>query len=103
MEERKPDSMNRPIVVSAVVITVGGVATAIAKGQAITKVVVGGYIFLGVCSLMDTLGGRFSTFASLFATLAMVYVIVTELLPNLMIVYNKLLGNQAGNTGSGLK
>lgn len=95
--------MNKPILLSAVVITLGGVATAIAKGQAISKVILGGYIFLAACSLLDSFGGKIAAIAGGLSTLAMVYVLTTEFLPSMMSVYNKLIGTSATRDGKGVK
>jgi hypothetical protein len=72
--------MNKKIVIVGVLIIGSGVANAwLAKPpKAITPVVIGGFIFLLMLSVMDMFGGPMSNLASALAVLAATYVLLTE-------------------------
>lgn len=68
--------MNKQIVTSALVITASGVANSFVNKQPITRIIMGGYIFLLVLSLADMLGGPISKLASALSMVAVVYVLL---------------------------
>lgn len=72
--------MNKKIVVVGVIIIGSGVLKAwTAKPpQAITPVIIGGFIFLLLLSIMDMFGGPMSTVAGALAILAATYIIINE-------------------------
>lgn len=67
---------NKNIVVAAFVITAAGIVNSITNKTKVTPVVIGGYIFLLVLSLVDMVGGDVAKIASGLAMLAMVYVLL---------------------------
>jgi hypothetical protein len=72
--------MNKKIVIVGVIIVGSGVANAwLAKPpKAITPVVVGGFIFLLLLSVLDMFGGPMSSVASGLAIVAATYILLTE-------------------------
>lgn len=68
--------MNKQIVVSCMVITSAGVTNAVVKKQPLSKVIMGGYIFLLVLSIADLFGGPISQLASALSMVAVLYVIL---------------------------
>jgi len=68
--------MNKQIVVAAFVITGAGVVNAIMAKKPLSKIIMGGYVFLLVLSLFDLFGGPISQLASALSMVALVYVIL---------------------------
>lgn len=73
--------MNKQIVVAAFIITGSGVVKVwlADNPHGTTKVVLGGYIFLLVLSLLDMAGGDLSKIASGLAMVAVVYTLLSDL------------------------
>lgn len=68
--------MNNTIVVAALVITSAGVVNATTNKTSISRVVMGGYVFLLVLSLIDVFGGPVAKIASALSMVAMLYVLL---------------------------
>lgn len=70
--------MNTQIIVATGVIMGSGVINAIIKNKPVTPVVIGGYVFMLLLSILDLFGGDMSKLASALAMLAMLYVLIYE-------------------------
>ena len=70
--------MNKKIIAAAFVIAGAGVFRAWQAKTAITRVVLGAYVFVLMLSIMDMFGGPLATLASALAMLAVTYVLLTE-------------------------
>lgn len=70
--------VNQKIVVAVIIIGGSGIVHAIVNKTVITPVILGSYIFLLVCSVIDIFGGPASQFAGALALLAATYILLTE-------------------------
>lgn len=70
-------SVNKHIIAAALIITGTGLYNAIAKhNTSVTRVIIGGYVFLLITSILDYFGGPLDTIASAMAMLAVLYVVL---------------------------
>ncbi len=69
--------MNKEIIGSALVIAGVGVTNAMLGHKPITKILVGGFLFLFSLSLLDIFGGPFSALAGMLAMLATLVTVLT--------------------------
>lgn len=93
--------LNKPIVVSALII--GGSATvqAIAAGKPITRILIGSYIFVLVLAVLDLFGGTISQLASALALIAAISVVLTQFPWDKILSLVKSPGAASGGGGSG--
>lgn len=70
--------MNKQIVASTAIIVGSGLSNAYAKKTSVTRVIIGGYVFMLMLSIGDMIGGDLSKLMSALAILAATYVLLTE-------------------------
>jgi hypothetical protein len=70
--------MNKSVVASAAIITGSGIINAWVNKKPVTRVIVGGYVFILTLSIGDMFGGELSKLMSALALLAATYVLITE-------------------------
>lgn len=68
--------MNNHIIAAGLIIVGSGVVQAWTSKKPITPVIIGGYVFMLILSILDMFGGQISTIASALAMLAVVYVLL---------------------------
>jgi hypothetical protein len=71
-------NVNRQVVISGFVIIGTGIIRAAQGKTDYTTVLVGGYVFLLVMSILDLFGGNLSRLASILALLAALYVVIDK-------------------------
>jgi hypothetical protein len=70
--------MNKTIVASTAIIMGSGLANAYMNKQPITRVIIGGYVFMLMLSVGDMFGGDIGKLMSALALLATTYVLLTQ-------------------------
>lgn len=70
--------MNKSIVASTAVIMGSGLANAYLNKKPITRVIIGGYVFMVMLSIGDMFGGDIGKLMSALALLATTYILLTE-------------------------
>lgn len=71
--------MDRKIVAATAVIVASGVVNAWTSKKPITPVILGGYVFMLVLSLLEMFGGDTAKLADALAMLAVTYVVIAEI------------------------
>ena len=80
--------MNKKIAVVGFIIVGGGLIKAWTANppQAITPVIIGGYVFILLLALLDAFGGPLGNLAGALAIVAGIYVVLTEYVPILQLL-----------------
>lgn len=71
-------TLNRKIIIAAIVIAGSGIANSIIAGKPITPVIIGSYVFVFVLAIADMFGGGLSAISGGLAMVAVVYVLINE-------------------------